>query len=106
MTTGGSCRPGKATAMGLVPSIRSAPLSGATSLVELVIAPADQIALQGLERVVASHPEVIGIADADPARANRICLVHCQGIRLGADDQAEAILAIHRRGPRKFADHA
>jgi hypothetical protein len=37
ITIGGSSRPGKAIAIGFVPSMRSAPQSGATSLVELVI---------------------------------------------------------------------
>ena len=38
MTMGGSFKPGNAMAIGFVPSILSAPQSGATSLVVLVIA--------------------------------------------------------------------
>jgi len=38
ITMGGSSLPGKPMAMGLVPSMRSAPHKGATSLVELVMA--------------------------------------------------------------------
>ena len=37
MTIAGSCSPGNAMAIGFVPSIRSAPQSGATSLVVFVI---------------------------------------------------------------------
>ena len=51
-------------------------------------------------------PEVVRVADADPPRADRLRLVHRDGVRLGADDQPEAVVAVHGRRARQLADDA
>ena len=72
-------------AIGFVPSMRSAPQSGATSLVVLVIAQPIRSRFERLQRIVAGDAEVIGVADAHPARAMLHGFVHSDLVRLRAD---------------------
>ena len=54
-------------AMGLVPSILSAPHNGATSFVELVMAQPIRSLSSAFKRIVARDAEMIGVAHAHPA---------------------------------------
>src|SRR5262249_43429802 len=51
-------------------------------------------------------PVVVGVADGDEGRARRLGLGHGHLIGPRADDQAEAVVAVHGRGGRELADDA
>ncbi len=67
--------------------------------------PADLIALQRLEDVVARDTKVIGVADRDPRRAALIGLLHGDVIGLWCDDQPETVVAVDRSRRTRFANH-
>jgi len=56
--------------------------------------PADQVAFQSLEDVVAGDPEMICVSNADPAGPGLFGHLHGNAIRLGADHQAQSVVAI------------
>ena len=66
--------------------------------------PADQIALESLQDVVAGDAEMIGVADADPAGAGFFRHVHGDAIRMGTDNKAEPVVAVDRRGAHRGAN--
>ena len=47
---------------------------------------------------------MIGVADADPARADRLGLLHRDLVGLGPDDEAQAVVAIDGRRARRLAN--
>lgn len=65
--------------------------------------PADQIALERLEHVVARDAVVIRVPDAHPAAADGEGFLHGDRVRLRADDESEAVAAVYGRRARRFA---
>jgi len=58
--------------------------------------PADKIALERLQWVVASDAEVVCVADTDPAGAVLLGFVHGDAICLWPDDETQTVVAIDR----------
>jgi len=63
--------------------------------------PADQVAFQRLENIVAGDAEMICIAHTDPAGAGFVRHVHGDAIRLRADNEPEAVVAIDGGGTQR-----
>src|SRR6266446_3718916 len=63
--------------------------------------PADQVALQRLEHVVAGDAEMICVSNADPAGPGFVRHFHGDAIRLRADHQAQSVVAIDGGGTQR-----
>ncbi len=68
--------------------------------------PADHLALQSLEGIVARDAEVVRIADADPPRADGRGLLHRDRVGHGADDEAQPVVAVDGRRAGQLTDDA
>src|SRR5579872_4647056 len=66
--------------------------------------PADEIAFESLENVVAGDAEMVGVADADPAGAGFRGHVHGDAIRMGTYDETKAVVAVDGGGAHGGAD--
>src|SRR5262249_36262629 len=65
--------------------------------------PADHVARDGLEDVVAGDAVVVGVGDGDPAAAGAGRLVQGDAVGPGTDDQAQAVVAVDGGRARRLA---
>ena len=63
--------------------------------------PADQVAIERLQDVVAGNAEMVGVAHADPAGTGFLRHVHGHTICLRTHNQAQAVVAIQGCGAQR-----